>query len=138
MRALSTVLLFMQGATHTVPATPTEECNWYCQLIKDAAAPIPTPPPAKPVLLNPAQLANQLAKLSSKNLALTLQKTADLLTIQKPNGNSKTSVFLTGLYNAFDNLTTLLAHVTQSTDLNSISNLKPYLRSRLLRIAGSL
>jgi hypothetical protein len=122
-------------STQAAASAPEKECDWYCQLIKEASDPIPVSAPAP---LTPSQLTSQITKLSSADLSTVLQNVASQLTVSKPTGNNKTSSFLTGLYSALDGLTTLLGQVTKSTDLSSISTLKQYLQSRLLQIAGSL
>ena len=139
------MLLCLQSSIEAAKAKPApaaeEECDWYCQLIKEASAPIPVAAPirvAAPANLSVTQLANQIKQLSRDDLSLLLQNMASKLAVSKPTGNDKTSSFLTGLYSALDALTTLLGQVTQSTDLSSISTLKQYLQSRLLQIAGSL
>ncbi len=135
------ILLCLQSSIEGAGAAPTQECDWYCELMKEASAPIPVAAPVKPaapVNLNVAQLTSQITQLSSADLSTLLQNVANQLAVSKPTGNAKTSSFLTGLYNALDGLTTLLGQVTKSTDLSSISTLKQYLLSILLQIAGSL
>ena len=142
--SLLSMLLCLQSsiesklAAEVTPAPAQEECDWYCQLMKEASAPLPTIAPAKETPLTPSQLATQIAQLSSNDLSTMLQNLGSQLTVSKPMGNPKTNSFLTGLYSALDGLTTLLTQVTKSSDLSSISSLKQYLRSRLLQIAGSL
>lgn len=128
-------LLFMQSSIEAAASAPEEPCDWYCQLIKEASAPIPVYAPAP---LTPSQLTSQITQLSSADLSTVLQNVASQLAVSKPTGNAKTSSFLTGLYSALDGLTTLLGQVTKSTDLSSISTLKQYLKSKLIQIAGSL
>lgn len=136
------ILLCAYSGMHASNAA-NEECDWYCQLLKEASLPAsPVTPPAVKTTpsasLNTTQLATQLAQLSSADLSAVLQNVASQLAVAKPAGNLKTSSFLTGLYNAVEGLNTLFSQIAKSTDLSAVSNLKPYLRSRLLQIAGSL
>jgi hypothetical protein len=130
----------------TSGSTNNEECDWYCQLLKEASSsPITsTTPPSNPTTvdlttnLTTSQLTAQLVQLSSADLSTVLQNVGSQLSLTKPTGNNKTSSFLNGLYTALEGLNTLFSQIAKSTDLSTVSNLKPYLRSRLLQIAGSL
>jgi len=124
--------------TSPAPQTSNDNYDWYYNLMNTISQPIPAKAPVQQASLTPEQLADQLAQLSSSDLSTVLQKVSSSLGTSKPMGDEKTSSFLTGLYSAFDGLTTLLGQVAKSTDLKAISTLNQYLKSRLLQIAGSL
>ena len=130
---LISAFLYMPTLAPT-PQPAEEECDWYCQLIKEASAPIPVAARAKST---PQQIGSQLAQLSDSDRSLALREAAAQLSTPLPAGNAKTSSFLTGLSKALTGITRLASKITESADLNKLPNLAPAVQSKLLLAAGS-
>lgn|GEM_PF-2852796 len=123
-----------------------QQDTWFNTLmseIRGDSKPVPSrPQPAPSSTKTTMDLAQQLSQLSDKQLADVLRDVANKTAKPKPTltvtQGATVGVFLKGLYTALDTLESLINQVANGIVGSSVSGLKPYLRTRLLTIAGKL
>lgn len=121
----------------TAPITPAQqqaEDDWFAHFM--AGDIVPHPPAAHAD--TPAELAAKLDLLPEADLNIALQDLGQHLSVAEPTGNAQVQPVLTNVYNVIDTLQGLLTQISQSSDMATVQDLKPYLKSRLIEMAGAL
>jgi hypothetical protein len=137
---ISTLLYMHPVVPKALAQGAGEKCDWYCQLMKEASAPIPVAIPQKPTPptpLTPQQIGSQLAQLSNSDRSLALREAAAQLATPLPTGTQKTGPFFTGLGTAFTSFKTLTSKIKASPDLrDQLPIIIPAAQSELLYAAA--